>query len=455
MIHVMSSVPAAQITSALLQVAQRRALLNRAQAGSWARAIAKAVRGDVLIDDPKRLREVILEHAHHADLPHAKTLAGMLPPNATVTIGRYRVLAILGKSRIGTTWLASTGDSLFALKVARLDTFANDSTRDTWLDDRDAPSLNSRYLAPVVECFTTREGAAATARSYVPGCDLAALMASTRKLSERRALQYARHICKGLIRLEHQSRWHGDLVPGNILVTTDGRGLLTDEGCHQLADTGRPLPGLHPLETANYRWAAPEQFNGDPCTIRSDIYSLGCLLYWMLSGSSPFHGDAERQGLWHRRKGRPNVRKKSANVSELTAKTIAKMMQVDPGDRYPTARALLASIMRNLERLPAASAGQDVSDANGESTEHPPAIGDATEHPPGDAGDSTTHPPGKKRESTLNAIGPPPMLLASDGETPFDPDNPFLDDTSIVFDDDDTRRPPTESFVLKEPDEPA
>ena len=78
---------------------------------------------------------------------------------------------------------------------------------------------------------------------------------------------------------------------------------------------------------------------------------LSASLEWLLAGEVPFPGSPERQILQHHHADRPDVRDKAAGVSDLTAKTLLKCMQIDPAERYADARALVHSLERNLDHL--------------------------------------------------------------------------------------------------------
>ena len=111
-------------------------------------------------------------------------------------------------------------------------------------------------------------------------------------------------------------------------------------------------PGWEAQALGRQAWAAPEELTVAPKTSPSaDLYALGCIAFWLLAGEPPFAGTPAEQAAAQASSPRPDVRERSAGVSEITAKTILKCMQVDPAERYGDARALVHSLERNLELL--------------------------------------------------------------------------------------------------------
>ena len=167
---------------------------------------------------------------------------------------------------------------------------------------------------------------------------------------EVRMLTILRHAAKGLAQLHNMNRCHGNVQPSTILLDNDGRAALAD---YSLAcDGNKQRSGWTPLFLQRTEWAAPEE-SAEAASVSeaADIYALGCIGYWLLSGEPPFPGTPERQTLQHAGAERPDVRTLAAGVSEITAKTLLKAMQVEPAERYPHAHAFIHSLERNLDLL--------------------------------------------------------------------------------------------------------
>ena len=174
-----------------------------------------------------------------------------------------------------------------------------------------------------------------------------------------------RHAAKGLAQLHHLNVTHGNLKPQNLLLDSDGSVALSDFAC--AANINGPRSEWTPLRLQHMAFAAPETGAAQPRSgPAADIYALGCIGYWLLSGEPPFPGTPERQALQHAGADRPDVRIKAPGVSDITAKTLLKAMQIDPAARYTNARAFVHSLERNLEML---KRPQNNSDKNGQQKE--------------------------------------------------------------------------------------
>ena len=124
---------------------------------------------------------------------------------------------------------------------------------------------------------------------YVAGEALNRIVAREKKLPPARALQLAEEIAEALDYAHAQGVIHRDIKPGNILVTEDGHAKIADFGIAKLNLAHFTVPG-HLLGTPAYM--APEQLSGEGVDGRSDLFSLGVILYAMVTGHSPFQGDS-------------------------------------------------------------------------------------------------------------------------------------------------------------------
>jgi serine/threonine protein kinase len=126
---------------------------------------------------------------------------------------------------------------------------------------------------------------------YVAGQSLAQLLASQDRLAPRRAAELAIEVCNALAAAHAQGLVHRDVKPANVLVGEDGRVKVTDFGIVKAASTTTLTGTGTVLGTAAY--LSPEQAQGGPVDARSDLYSLGCVLYELLCGSPPFGSGAD------------------------------------------------------------------------------------------------------------------------------------------------------------------
>jgi serine/threonine protein kinase len=173
-------------------------------------------------------------------------------------------------------------------------------------------------------------------------------MSKRKRLSEGEAIAYCSQICDALEYLHTKGIAHRDMKPQNIMVCTDGSLRLFDFGIARV-ETARRLTfvGLTPaLGTPDY--ISPEQVRGRRGDHRSDIYSLGAILYEMVTGSTPFEGESPYVVMNARVSGDPEApRKLNPELNPAVEEIILHALERDPRNRYATA----ADMKRELDDL--------------------------------------------------------------------------------------------------------
>jgi serine/threonine protein kinase len=173
---------------------------------------------------------------------------------------------------------------------------------------------------------------------FLEGETLSKIISRRKKLTEPEAIAYAAEICDALDYLHANSIVHRDLKPQNIMVCSDGSLRLFDFGIARV-DKARRLTfvGLTPtLGTPDY--ISPEQVKGKRGDHRSDIYSLGAILYEMVTGSTPFEGESPYIVMNARVSGDPEApRKINPEISEAIEEVILHALERDPKNRFQTA----------------------------------------------------------------------------------------------------------------------
>jgi len=331
------------IVESLLQVALRRQLIARDRSGSLRDQLNEA-------GTPTEVRED-LECMHE---PETKVLAELLCDDDLLLTAPYVRHACLGQGRLGVTWLGSAPDGRrVAIKVIHAHRLAPGAAVELLIRDL-KPWLDAElhYLVPYRAAFAAADGRAVLVQDYIPGRDLAQRAQIKGPMLEARALMTLRQMTKALGELQIMRGLHGLIHPGNVILDDDHRAHLNDYGL-VFGNTLQALrPGFTPGELQLNAWSAPELLAPNPRLLAaSDIYSLGCVGYWLLTSTHPFSGASAQQAAQHRGGARPDVRNLAADTSEITAKTILKCMQVDPARRYPSVSDLGRSLQRNLNRL--------------------------------------------------------------------------------------------------------
>ena len=266
---------------------------------------------------------------------------------------RYRVVQVLGQGGMGAVYLVedlALYGKHWALKEL-LEHFSNRAEREEAIaqfqrEVQMLVGLNHPNLPEVVNAFES-EGRHYLVMEYVKGQTLQELLEATpdRRLPEEQVLGWTAQMCDVLDYL------HGhdppiifrDLKPANVMVTPQGQVKLIDFGVARLFD---PAKGTDTLKMGTIGYAPPEQYSGQgQTTPRSDVYALGATLYELLTGDSP--------------EAHPfvfaPVRQLNNQISARTARAVAKAVELDPGDRFPSINAIKTALLEQKRRwtLPA------------------------------------------------------------------------------------------------------
>jgi serine/threonine protein kinase len=178
---------------------------------------------------------------------------------------------------------------------------------------------------------------------YLEGRTLYELLRERRKLPEEEALAIASRICEPLQYLHDRGILHRDLKPENIMLCHDGSLRLMDFGVARLAHARRlTFIGFAP-GTPHYM--APERVNGKSGDARTDIYSLGAMLYEMLTGVIAFNQDDVTAIMNARVTGDPeSLRRLNPKISPHAEEIVLQAMERDPDKRFPTAATFKAAL---------------------------------------------------------------------------------------------------------------
>lgn len=211
-------------------------------------------------------------------------------------LGRYEILGELGRGAMGVVYKARDPqiDRLVALKTISLrgqDPEAEKEFRMRFLNE--AQAAGRLHHPGIVAVFDVGEDAEThdpyIVLEYVAGEALNRILAREKKVPLDRALQLAEEIATALGYAHEQGVTHRDIKPGNIMVTQDDHAKIADFGIAKLNLAHLTIPGRL-LGTPAYM--APEQLSGTAADGRSDLFSLGVILYAMVTGHSPFQGDS-------------------------------------------------------------------------------------------------------------------------------------------------------------------
>ncbi|MDH3217868.1 MAG: protein kinase, partial [Candidatus Krumholzibacteria bacterium] len=260
------------------------------------------------------------------------------------TISHYKILQKLGEGGMGEVFLAE--DTELERQVALKFLPANYVTSPDVLsrfkrEAKAAAALNHPNIVTVYE-VGQYEDKPFIAMAYIEGKLLSDIVA-TKDVALDRALDIAIQICDGLGKAHEAGIIHRDVKPANILIDLDGRVKILDFG---LA-TRQGLPKLTQDEstmgTANYM--SPEQARGEELDQRSDIFSLGAVLYELIAGRSPFKGDHSPAVLYSIANEDPQpLARFNSSVTPEIERVIAKALAKRPEDRYQSTEDLAVDL---------------------------------------------------------------------------------------------------------------
>jgi len=179
---------------------------------------------------------------------------------------------------------------------------------------------------------------------HIPGENLKEVVEREGQLPVAQALALTHQIARGLAFAHQHGVVHRDVKPQNVLVDESGTAKVTDFGIARSLDPGEELTQTGTLlGTSDY--IAPEQASGEPVDARSDQYSLGVLLYELLTGEVPYPADSFMAvAMRHLRDPVPSVRERRRDVPDRVDKIVARAMAKRPADRFPSTEAMMGAI---------------------------------------------------------------------------------------------------------------
>ncbi len=263
--------------------------------------------------------------------------------NVSRRFGRYEILGELGRGAMGVVYKARDPqiDRMVALKTVSLRGQDPDDAAEFRQRFINEAQLAGRLHHPgIVSVFDVGEEEETRepyiVLEYVSGQPLNKVLAREKKLTPLRALQLAEEVASALDYAHSQGVTHRDIKPGNILLTEDGHAKIADFGIAKLNLAHFTIPGKV-LGTPAYM--APEQLSGEGADGRSDLFSLGVILYAMVTGHSPFQGNSATTVCFKvaNREPLPASALDLHLPAELDA-VIAHAMAKHPEERYQTGR---------------------------------------------------------------------------------------------------------------------
>lgn len=291
----------------------------------------------------------------------------------TTLSDRYRLEAKLGSGGMSTVYLArdTTLDRPVAVKVMHREMSEQPDQLERFRQEaRAVAKISHPNVVSVIDAGEDG-GHPYIVFEYVEGETLKQRINRVGALDTQEALAYAIEIGRGLSIAHTRNLVHRDIKPQNVLIDPEGRAKLTDFGIsRQLEQDGMTATG-RVLGTTDY--VAPEQAMGHGVDPRSDVYSLGVVLYEMLVGQVPFHADSQvGVAMKHVNEELPDVQQRRPEVSAAAALVVERATAKDPAERYQDVGEMIDDLETALE-VEAARAGSTTGEATSILEAVPPA----------------------------------------------------------------------------------
>lgn len=360
---------------------------------------------DALLELPEEDRPAHLHTLRQEDPALADELAQLLKLDASDTpifespmrmlsgiamagarLGPYRLERLLGEGGMGQVWLAERADGLYERKVALKllrPGLLDPSLRQRFDREREILARFSHsYIAHLLDAGIDQNGQPYLALEHVEGEPITS-WCRARQLDIAARLDLFRQVCDAVSHAHANLIVHRDLKPSNILVTPAGQVRLLDFGIAKLLDV-QPLP-IEQTRTGvrafTLHYAAPEQIRNEPVTTMTDVYSLGVVLYELLTGSYPYQLKRQTDAEWEEailtgEPLRPSLAAARAEPELITpysphrlARALAgdldnillKALAKQPERRYVSVEALSQDLLSYLRGQPVRARGESLS----------------------------------------------------------------------------------------------
>ena len=286
----------------------------------------------------------------------------MSDASPTVFNGRYALQRQLARGGMADVFLAHDEllDRPIAVKVL-FPEFASDPAfvERFRREAQAAANLNHPNIVGIYD-WGQENGTYFIVMEYIEGRSLAEILRSEGPIDPDRAVEITADVAAALSFAHRGGLVHRDVKPGNVLVTPSGQVKVADFGIATAANAGDANLTKTGLVLGTATYFAPEQAQGKPVDPRSDLYSLGVVLYEMLAGEAPFKGDNPVAIAYqHVQQPPPGLRARGVPVPEALEAITVKLLAKNPAHRYPGADDLRADLRRyrdGMHRLAQANA---------------------------------------------------------------------------------------------------
>ncbi len=269
--------------------------------------------------------------------------------------GRYQIIEELGKGGMGRVYkvLDKETNEKIALKLIKREIASDKKTIERFRHElTTARKISQKNVCRMYD-LNTEKGHSFITMEYVSGGDLKKLIRRAKQLTEVTAISIAKQVCAGLIEAHSLGIVHRDLKPGNIMLDDDGNVRIMDFGiARTIRERGITGTGVM-IGTPEYM--SPEQVEAKHIDQRSDIYSLGIILYEMTTGRLPFEADSPfAVGIKQKSEKPKEPKELNPHISDDLSRIILKCLEKEKDSRYQSAAELRPELERIEQGLPTA-----------------------------------------------------------------------------------------------------
>ncbi len=294
------------------------------------------------------------EESISTSLPELQDLSNLV-------LGDFRLLRRIGSGGMAEVFLAEqiSLKRNVAIKVLRSEMLKGSDDILLKRFEQEAKSAATLNHKNIVQIYAIGEenGIHYIAQEYVPGMNLSEFISRKGPPSVAVALKLMIQVAGAIQAASEAGIVHRDIKPENILLTRKGEVKVADFGLAQLTQSGKRVNLTQVgMTMGTPLYMSPEQVNGKPLDVRSDIYSFGVSCYHLLTGKPPFHGEtAMSVAVKHLNESAVPLAKTRPDLPKVLCQIIERMMEKEPAKRYADALALdkdLRTIAKTLKKKP-------------------------------------------------------------------------------------------------------
>ena len=348
-----------ELSAASLQAMQERATLDQAKRDREAKQKTPSSDMSTTQSQMAAVSGTRQSLGSSSELPGEMTLAQTLVSTGTASrtldlsdckLGEFRLLRRLGAGGMAQVYLAEQTSLKrnVAIKVMRSDFDSDETHRKRFEHEaRAAAGLNHPNIVQVF-AVGEEENIQYIAQEYVHGANLRQYLQKKKPPNTQIALHLMKQVSSALHAAHQAGIVHRDIKPENIMVTRRMVAKVTDFGLAQLTLGGERVNLTQMGVTMGTPlYMSPEQVNGAAVDARSDLYSMGVTFYHLLSGNPPFRAaTAFALAYKHLNEDAPPLEELRPDLPPSLIKVVHRLMQKDPAERFPDARAVLSELKR-------------------------------------------------------------------------------------------------------------